>query len=252
MLTNHVVAVTGGAGLIGSKLVRIIVESGGKVIIGDVSEDKGKDLQNEIGIDQALFVYVDTTDIGSIDNFIECGKNHFGKIDSAVHSAYPRSKQWGTKFEELKPEGLQEDLFNQLGGALLFSQRIIAEFKSKQNGNLIHVSSIQGSAVPKFEHYEGTNMVSPIEYSAIKAGILSITRYLAKYYKGNGIRVNCVSPGGILDNQPEEFLLKYRASCNEKGMLDAEDIMGALIFLLSDASRLITGQNIIIDDGWSL
>jgi len=252
LLNNQVVAVTGGAGLIGSTLTRTIVEAGGKVIIGDVSVDKGMDLQNELGLDHTLFVDFDTTDVDSIDNFIECGKKHFGRIDSAVHSAYPKSQQWGKKFEELKPEGLQQDLFNQLGGAILFSQRIIEEFKSKQNGNLIHVGSIQGSATPKFEHYQGTNMVSPIEYSAIKAGIISITRYLAKYCKGSGIRVNCVGPGGILDNQPEQFLVKYKASCNEKGMLDADDIVGAIIFLLSDASRFITGQNIIIDDGWSL
>ena len=142
MLNNQVVAVTGGAGLIGSTLTRTIVEAGGKVIIGDVSVDKGMDLQNELGLDHTLFVDFDTTDVDSIDNFIECGKNHFGKIDSAVHSAYPRSQQWGTKFEDLKPEGLQQDLFNQLGGAILFSQRIIEEFKSKQNGNLIDLWSL--------------------------------------------------------------------------------------------------------------
>ena len=95
-------------------------------------------------------------------------------------------------------------------------------------------------------------MNSPIEYSAIKSGIVAVTRWLAKRYRQQKIRVNCISLGGILDQQPESFLERYQASCNSKGMLDAQDVVGALMFLLSDKSTFITGQNIIIDDGWSL
>ena len=106
---------------------------------------------------------------------------------------------------------------------------------------------------PKFDHYEGTDMHSPIEYSAIKAGIISITKWLAKYYSNQNIRVNCVSPGGILDNQPESFLDRYSKSCTNIGMLSAEEhIADTIIFLISDKSSAINGQNIIIDDGWSL
>lgn len=129
---------------------------------------------------------------------------------------------------------------------------MIHYFQKKGGGSLIHISSIQGVAAPKFDHYEGTGMVSPIEYSAIKAGIVSITRYLAKYCKNQNIRVNCISPGGILSGQPESFLSNYKKDCLSKGMLDATDITGALMFLLSDQSKYISGQNIIIDDGWSL
>ena len=129
---------------------------------------------------------------------------------------------------------------------------MINHFRLQGHGNLLHISSIQGVATPKFDHYESTNMVSPIEYSAIKAGVISITRYLAKYCKNQNIRVNCISPGGILDKQPESFLKKYRSSCLSKGMLDAGDITGALIFLLSEQSKYVTGQNIIVDDGWSI
>ena len=169
-----------------------------------------------------------------------------------MHSAYPRSSGWGAKFEDLQAKFLFEDLSRHLGGAILFSQSILEYFKEQGNGNLIHISSIQGVAAPKFEHYEGAGMGSPVEYSAIKAGLIALTRYLAKYYKGNGIRVNCISPGGILDNQPESFIDNYRASCNEKGLLNSKDVVGTLLFLLSDHSKYITGQNIIIDDGWSL
>ena len=83
----------------------------------------------------------------------------------------------------------------------MFSQSAVSLFKEQGYGNLIHLSSIQGVSSPKFHHYNGTKMVSPIEYSAIKSGIISITKYLAKYCGGNNIRVNCISPGGISDNQ---------------------------------------------------
>ena len=76
-------------------------------------------------------------------------------------------------------------------------------------------------------------MVSPIEYSAIKAGIIAITKYLAKYYKNKKIRVNCVSPGGILDGQPVNFINRYKKSCTSKGMLEADDLIGTLLFLIS-------------------
>jgi NAD(P)-dependent dehydrogenase (short-subunit alcohol dehydrogenase family) len=125
-------------------------------------------------------------------------------------------------------------------------------FISQGHGKFIHMSSIQGIAAPKFEHYEGTSMNSTIEYSAVKSGIISMTRWLAKYYKNKNIRVNCVSPGGILDKQPQSFLEKYRNSCTSKGMLDPVDVVGTVLFLLSDQSKYINGQNIVVDDGWSL
>jgi len=252
MLKDNVVAITGGAGLIGTAFSKAIIESGGRVVIGDVSVERGKELQGILGDENALFIEVNTSDPKSIDKFLELGKKYFGKIDSAIHSAYPRSEQWGTKFEELKPEGLKEDLFHQLGGAILFSQRLTSFYREQGYGNLIHISSIQGVAAPKFEHYEGTSMVSPIEYSAIKSGIISITRYIAKHCKGKNIRANCISPGGILDNQPEEFLEKYNSTCSSKGMMDAKDLNGTIIYLLSSMSKHVNGQNIIIDDGWIL
>ncbi len=95
-------------------------------------------------------------------------------------------------------------------------------------------------------------MTSPIEYSGMKAGIISITKWLAKYYSNKNIRVNCISPGGIEDAQQDEFKNRYRNSCTNKGLLDSKDVSSLAIFLLSDYSYAINGQNIIVDDGWSL
>jgi len=252
MLNNLIVAISGGAGRIGSAFSKAVIENGGKVIIGDLNVDFGNQLVSDLGDNVALFFEGNLTDPNTVDLMIRKGVEKFGKIDAAVHCAYPISNQWGTRFEDLKPAGIREDLFNQLGGAIIFSQQMIRHFRKQGYGNLVHISSIQGIAVPKFDHYDGTDMVSPIEYSAIKAGIISITRYLAKYCKNQNIRVNSISPGGILDKQPESFLKKYKSSCQSKGMLDAEDVTGALIFLLSNQSKYVNGQNIVVDDGWSL
>lgn len=252
MIKNSVVMITGASGQIGSAIAHGVISQGGKVIFVDVNE-AGLD-KISAGLDEESFVTI-VADAGipdEVDRCIAAGTKKFGQIDAAIHSAYPRSAGWGARFENIQQEHLNEDLSGHLGGAILFSQCVLEFFKKQGRGNLIHVSSIMGVVSPKFENYVGTEMTSPIEYTAIKAALIAMTKYLAKYYKGNNIRVNCISPGGILDKQPESFLEKYRSCCNDKGMLDAEDLIGTALYLLSDESRYVTGQNIIVDDGWSL
>ena len=250
-ISKSVFVISGGGGRIGSAFSRSIVSKGGKVAIADIN-DKTKDLIKELGIKNALFVKKDLTYQENIKEFIDEVLNKFGKINGAIHCAYPTSTQWGTKFEKLEQKLLNEDICSQLGGAIIFSQHLIKHFVENKGGDLIHVSSILGNSAPKFSHYEGTDMVSPIEYGAIKSGIISITKYLAKYYKGKNIRVNCISPGGIQSSQPKSFLKKYQEDCTSKGMLVPEDLCGAMLFLLSEESKYINGQNLIIDDGWIL
>jgi NAD(P)-dependent dehydrogenase (short-subunit alcohol dehydrogenase family) len=250
-LGDRVILVSGGAGRLGAGFSREIIRCGGRVVIADIDEKGASELCRQLGNDSALFA-ADLTIPSEIDRAIGFTVSHFGHCDGAVHSAYPRSTAWGTPFEELDPRFLFEDLNRQLGGTILFAQRILRHFLAHSGGSLVLVSSIQGIAAPKFEHYEGTKMTSPIEYSAIKAGVIAVVRYLAKYHKGYNIRVNAVSPGGIADKQPELFLSRYRQSCINKGMLDPEDIAGAVAFLLSDSSRFINGHNLVVDDGWSL
>ena len=250
-IKDKVVLITGSSGLLGRSFTKGVIENSGKVILVDIVEPNLSFLnaENRKNIKTIKF---NITNTENYSNLINSCISEFGKIDAVIHSAYPKSKQWGTKFENLSADYLKEDLFNQLGCSILFSQKVIEFFIKQGYGNLIHISSIQGVVAPKFSHYENTSMVSPIEYSAIKAGIISITKYLAKYYAKKNIRVNCISPGGILDNQNEKFLKKYSQSCLSKGMLDPEDVTGSVLFLLSDDSRYINGQNIIVDDGWIL
>ncbi len=251
-IDQQIVLITGAVGRLGKAFSKSIVAYGGSTFLVDLDEEKGRQLVIELGHNQANFFPADITNVRGIEQSIQACVAYFGKIDAVVHAAYPSSVGWGTTLENLQPEYLFEDLNKQLGGAILLSQQVIKQFQNQGFGQLIHIASIQGIAAPKFEHYEGTTMHSPIEYSAIKSGIIAITRWLAKRYRQQNIRVNCISLGGILDHQPESFILRYQDSCNSKGMLDAEDVTGALLYLLSCQSKCVTGQNIIVDDGWSL
>jgi len=252
LLSSKVIIVTGACGLLGQQIVREIIGQNGCVLATDIDTDKAEHLFQNLHPDKTQFVPMDITDAESIDRAIASGMKQFGAVDACVNVAYPHTTKWGTTFENLEMDDLQENLKLQLGGAIILSQRMIKHFVARGHGNFIHLSSIMGVVAPKFENYEGTSMTSPIEYTAVKSGIISLTSWLAKYYKNKNIRVNCVSPGGIFDQQPESFLEKYRNSCTSKGMLDSTDVAGTVLFLLSDQSKYINGQNIVIDDGWSL
>ena len=242
-LTNKVIIVTGSNGRIGTQVVKDLMEEGAIVISCDIKKP-AKTLKN--------FFKFDIMNLKSTKNFLSLVKKKYQKIDGLIHCAYPKTKDWGEAFENLKYKSLSQNLSIQLGGSIILSQQIIKIFKKQGYGNLVLLSSIQGISAPKFEHYKGTKMSSPIEYGAIKSGIISITKYLAKFVRNSKIRVNCISPGGILDNQPVKFLEAYKKSCNSKGMLDPKDVSNIIIFLCSNSSEYINGQNIIVDDGWSL
>lgn len=252
-LNKEVVLITGGCGRIGSALAEKLLFEGCKVLIGDLNENNLVKLNKKLNSSNLGIFAGDLTTKRNIDRFISFGIKKFKKIDSLIHCSYPKSKKWGDSFEKISASSLKEDLYNQLGATIILSQSIIKYFLKKKSGNLILFSSIQGIRSPKFEHYHNLNMSSPIEYSAIKSGIISISQYLAKYYRHKNIRINCISPGGIKDaSQPKLFIKRYKKSCNSKGLLDGSDLVGLVFFLLSNQSKYINGQNLVIDDGWSL
>jgi NAD(P)-dependent dehydrogenase (short-subunit alcohol dehydrogenase family) len=249
---KKVVLITGGCGRIGSALAEKLLLNGYKVLIGDINQSNLIKLNKKINSPNLEIFIGDLTTKKYIDKFISFGLKKFKKIDSLIHCSYPKSKKWGANFEKVKASSLKEDLYNQLGATIILSQSIIKYFLKRRSGNLILFSSIQGIQAPKFDHYRNLKINSPIEYSAIKSGVISIGRYLAKCYKNKNIRINCISPGGIKDSQPKLFIKRYKESCNSKGLLDGSDLSGLVLFLLSNKSKYITGQNLVIDDGWSL
>ena len=256
MLKNKVIVITGGAGLIGQEFVKAVVEENGIAIIADINEEIGlrvkDDLSKELNSDNIDFVKLDITSKESLLKAIEYLDAKYKRIDALVNNAYPRNKNYARHFFDVEYDDFVENLGMNLGGCIIPSQLFSLYFQKQGYGNIINISSIYGVIAPKFEIYDNTEMTMPVEYAAIKSGMLHLTKYMAKYFKGKNIRVNAISPGGILDAQPKEFLDRYNQQCSTKGMLDPKDLNGVLIFLLSDMSNYINGQNNVVDDGFTL
>jgi NAD(P)-dependent dehydrogenase (short-subunit alcohol dehydrogenase family) len=256
MIKDKVIIVTGGAGLIGQAFCRSIVENGGIAIIGEIdiksADSVCKKIKEETGLDKIEAVNLDINSKSSIVSVIKYLSVKFGKIDALVNNAYPRNKNYGRKFEDVEYSDFCENINVNIGGYFLTSQQFTFYFKKQGYGNIINISSVYGVIAPRFEIYDGTTMTMPVEYAAIKSAILHLTRYMAKYLKGSNIRVNSISLGGITDRQPASFISNYSKYSLNKGMLDSTDIKGTLIYLLSDLSTFVNGQNIIVDDGFTL
>jgi NAD(P)-dependent dehydrogenase (short-subunit alcohol dehydrogenase family) len=243
MAEGKVVVVIGAGGLLGRDFVRGIAEHGGHPVLADIAEPQTSD---------HLTISVDINSKPSVMALINTVHARFGRIDAVVNSAYPRNAQFGRKFFDVTHEDFCENISLNLGGMFLVCQKMAEYFQQQGYGNIINIASIYGVTAPKFEIYENTEMTMPVEYAAIKSAVIHLTKYMAKYLKGSHIRVNSLSPGGILDKQPEAFLAAYQKLCTGKGMLDPAEITNALLFLISDTSLYINGHNLIVDDGFSV
>ena len=256
MLLNKIIVITGGAGLIGKEFIKAVVKNNGIAIIADINEKIGQEakdnLSKELNTSNIDFIKLDITLKKSLSECIDYLNKKYGKIDALVNNAYPRNKNYGKHFFDVKYTDFVENLGLNLGGYFIASQQFAKYFQKQSYGNIVNISSIYGIVAPKFEIYENIPMTMPVEYAAIKSGLIHLTKYMAKYFKNMNIRVNALSPGGIFDNQPESFLEKYKDQCLNKGMLDKSDLQGTLVYLLSDMSKYVNGQNIVVDDGFCL
>lgn len=256
LLEGKVIVITGGAGLIGQEFAKSIISQGGTAVIADIDEERIQSVINELSktfpSDKFDSFKLNVTSKNSLQDCINFLDFKYKKIDALINNAYPRNKNYGRHFFDVEYDDFVENIGMNLGGCIIPSQLFSIYFQKQGYGNIINIASIYGVIAPKFEIYQHTEISMPIEYAAIKSGMLHLTKYMAKYFKGKNIRVNAISPGGIIDNQPSEFLSEYNKQCSSKGMLDPKDLNGTLIFLLSDISNYINGQNIIVDDGFCL
>ncbi|WP_213663088.1 oxidoreductase [Stutzerimonas stutzeri] len=253
-LSNKTIVVVGAGGRIGNEIVKSVLGCGANVLAVDQADIFLVDLSKEHEGNERFSVRVgDITKFDSIQDVLSFAVQKFGSLDGAVNTAYPRNSNYGRAFYDVSYEDFCENVSLHLGGYFLFAQQCAKyAFEKHIAFSLVNMSSIYGVIAPRFEVYEGTQMTMPVEYAAIKSALQHLVSYITAYTKGGGFRVNCVSPGGILAGQDDEFLKRYNKFCREKGMLDAVDIVGAVAFLLSDASRYICGQNLIVDDGFSI
>jgi NAD(P)-dependent dehydrogenase (short-subunit alcohol dehydrogenase family) len=252
MLNGKVVAIVGGAGLLGRAFCAAASDRGATVVVADCDEAAAQRVASGLVGGAATAAALDIASTDSVCALIRGMHDRHGRIDAVVNSAYPRNKRYGRRLEDVTYEDFVENTSLNLAGCFLVAQQFAAYFRDQGHGNIVNLASIYGTLAPRFSVYEGTPITMPVEYSAIKAGVIQLTRYFAQYYKAHGVRCNCLSPGGVLDGQAEAFVQAYSRFAGRKGMLDAGDLAGALVFLLSDDSAFVTGQNLVVDDGFSL
>lgn len=253
LLKDKNILVIGAGGLLGSTLVAELLNQKARVIAADINLEVMSTRLKSINVNtQNSNIHllqcniVDKESVKKIlDNTLE--------IDGAVNTTYPRNNKYGSHFFDVSLESFNENLSLHLGSSFLFMQQCAAYFsRHKKPFSLVNISSIYGVIAPKFDVYENTSMTMPVEYAAIKSAILHLNKYVVSYVNDSKFRINCVSPGGIFDSQPEEFLKAYKANTHGEGMLHVKEIIGSIMFLLSEQSQYVTGQNIIVDDGFSL
>ncbi len=252
MIDSKRVLVVGAGGLLGSELTKALLLAGYGVIACDINLDQMAERLCGQGIDLSVsniqLVSFDVTNELSVKAFFENAVD----ICGAVNCSYPRNKNYGRHFFDVTIQDFNENLSLHLGSSFLFMQQCAAYFKRhKTCFSLVNISSVYGVIAPKFEVYNDTPMTMPVEYSAIKSALIHLTKYTVNYVKDSRFRINCVSPGGLLDKQPENFLNEYKKNTLGRGMLDVKDITGTIIFLLSKSSEYINAQNIIVDDGFT-
>lgn len=248
-INKEVVLIIGSSGLIGKNLLKYYHD---KYILITTDIKPNKFSKKNLNKYNEIFIQSDITKESSIRKLILKINSKKLKINTVINCSYPKTPNWGKSFIDSSEKDLKLNISYQLSSSIMILRNFYYYFKKNGGGNVILVSSIQGVSSPKFDHYSDTSLTSPIEYTAVKTATISLVKYMAKFSKNNNIRFNCISPGGILNDQPKRFLQKYKNDCINKGMLSSNDLFSAFDFLISNKSKYVNGQNIIVDDGWSL
>ena len=264
-LTGRVAIVTGGAGLLGRQHGAILAAAGAHVVLLDLpSTDPARHadaLCAEHG-PESLGLEVDITDEASIEAARRAVQARFGRIDILVNNAAnnPKvedasaDKPW-SRLEHFPVATWNADIAVGLTGAFLCSRVFGQDMVSRNAGVIVNVASDLGVIAPDQRLYrqeglaEDRQPVKPVTYSVVKTGLIGLTRYLATYWSAHNIRVNAISPGGVFAGQPDEFVQRLRALIPMGRMARMDEYQGAILFLCSDASSYMTGQNLIVDGG---
>lgn len=251
-LSNKNVLVIGASGRIGKELCKSILYEGANVFAADrmLCPDISALIDTEEKSSNRIrFLEVDVTDENQIISLFR----ELPSLNGVVNCSYPMGENYGTDFLKQDLASFNSTLTAHLGSAFLVTQQAVRKFLDQREMlSIVNFSSIYGSVAPRFEIYAGTEMTTPIEYPLMKAAIERLNGYVSKYVKDSRLRINTISPGGVFSNQPTEFLDGYRSYTRGKGMLDAQDVCGAVLFLISENSKYVTGQNILVDDGFFL
>ena len=260
-LTDKVAVVTGGAGILGRHFCAGLADSGAHVAVVDMdsaaAEEFAKELIRLYGV-KSVGLECNVSDCASVKSMVSTVVEEFGEINVLHNNAACKSDDldaFFAPFEEYSLDQWQKIMSVNIDGMFLVAQAVGREMVSQGNGgSIIQTASIYGVMGPDHRIYEGSfylnrKINTPAVYSASKAAVIGLTKHLATYWADKGIRVNALTPGGVESGQNEEFKLRYSSRVPMARMANANEMVGALLYLSSDASSYVTGQNLIVDGG---
>lgn len=245
---RKIVIISGGLGVMGQAFAKVLIEDNYYCLLLDVREpDLGKEYIGESF----------KCDIGKEEDINKL-KVHLSSLGAEIHglinNASCQPEGFANELEDYIPDSYRKVLEVNLVGSFLLAQIIIPYMKKQKLGSIINIGSIQGIVAPTFEIYEGMGITSPLVYSVAKAGIIHFCKWMAARYGKYNIRCNAVSPGGLGDSQKggERFPQVYASKTPLGRMVKSTEVAETIRFLISDKSSYITGQNIVVDGGWTV
>ncbi len=265
-LSGRVAVVTGGAGLLGAEFSRTLAEGGAAVAVVDLNAQAAQKVAGalcEAGY-QAQGYATDITDPAAVQALTASVIKDYGRLDILVNSAALDPKFDASasakgiapgNFEDYPLEQWNAAMGVNLTGMFLVTQACVKPMlRQGKRGSIINICSTYGLNGPDQRIYikDGQRVAfKPVYYTVTKAGVLGFTKYLAAYYAGTEIRVNALTPGGVFNNHEEYFVRNYSAKTILGRMARKDEMNGALLFLASDASSYMTGNNLVVDGGWT-
>lgn len=263
-LSGRVAIITGGAGLLGPFHAEAIAEAGGYPVLADINAERCDAVAAELSQrynTNVLGLHTDVTDKSQVEAMLKRILDEFGRIDILINNAArdPKVEDTSTtswsRLENFLLEQWNEDVAVGLTGAFLCSQVIGGYMAAHSGGVILNVAAAMAIAAPDQRVYikpglpPEEQMVKPVSYPAVKAGLLGLTIFLATYWAKDNVRVNALLPGGVYDGQTDPFLSNYTNRVPMGRMANKDEYKGAILFLCSDASSYMTGANLVVDGG---
>lgn len=253
-LEGQVVIITGARGLIGKAFCEACAQFGANVVIADLAdtlpEEAAKSLESRYSRPM-LGAELDVSNAGSVKQLKQLVLDKFDAFHSLVNCHQNKTNNFFARFEEYNDEDWDAVVATNLKGTYLTCKIIGSWMAENGGGNIVNLGSTYAVVAPNQILYENTNMGCPAAYSASKGGVHALSQYLASYWSKKNVRVNLLTPHGVWNHHEKQFVDNFSRLSPMNRMSTSDEVASTLIFLLSDASKYVTGHNLCVDGGWS-
>ncbi len=250
-IAGRVIVLTGSCGLIGRTLASAFHERGARLALVDVEPKDPVEQARSLG-GEAIGARCDVSDVAAVRALVKTVTDRFGTVDVVVNNHHFLAKgAWDTRAETFPDDAWENIIRVNLNGTFWMCREFGNVMLERGKGTIINLASTYGVVSSNPALYEDNSLASPIAYSASKGGVIMLTKYLACYWGARGVRVNALTPHGVWNHHEEAFERRFSAMSPLKRMMQPEELVGAALFLASDASSYVNGANLLVEGGWT-